>query len=184
MLVPVWLAFPLQWPPGSSVLPQVSGRLRFKGGIRSHLTCGLHLASQPPISGRRMCPRSTRCAWPPLPQRGARCLCEAFFQLSGVGALPGQVVLFVEKPAVALSTEADRCAYTAGNMHVLQFQPHQHLLLSAFCFSGAATLMGVKSYLLWFLLLFLVIGDVEHLFVCSICVSSSWRNAYSCPLTI
>lgn len=102
---------------------------------------------------------------------GRRCLCEAFFQLSGVGALPGQVVLFVEKPAPRSPRRLTAVLTLPATCTRLQFQPHQHLLLAAFCFR-AATLMGVKSYLfVVFVSVSLVIGDVEHLFICSICVS-------------
>lgn len=102
---------------------------------------------------------------------GRRCLCEAFFQLSGVDALPGQVVLFAEKPASRSPRRLTAVLTLPATCTRLQFHPHQHLLLSAFWFR-AATLMGVKSYFfVVFVSVSLVIRDVEHLFVCSICVS-------------
>lgn len=59
--------------------------------------------------------------------------------------------------------------------------PCQHLLS---IFLIAAILVSVKWYLiLVFICISLIANDVEHLFVCLLCIFI-WRNAYSDPLPI
>lgn len=101
-------------------------------------------------------------------------LCETVFRFSWVNTSLDRVVLFVEKPPSCPPWRLHHCIDTpASSVRGLQF----HYLIDTcyflcFLLFYAAILMGVKSYFfVVFICVSLMIRDVEHLFVCSFCVS-------------
>lgn len=102
------------------------------------------------------------------------CLCETVFGFSWVNTSLDRVVLFVEKPLSCPPWRLHHCIDTPANS---ARGPQFHYLIDTsyflcFLLFYAAILMGVKSYFfVVFTCVSLMIRDVEHLFVCSICVS-------------